>query len=428
MGPIAAGGTDRVSQPRNSPVRTFVDPRVEIYAPTGSRPYYRVVAYDSADKRVLNTSGGKTLKRALAKAAEVALRLRKQGSSRRDPTKMRVATEAVQWLDPANHRSRGNKPWSNRHAENMRREWELRIEPHLSPRAAVAELTEKHFWIRVLNTAEASGLAPSSVQKTGQACRSFVTWLMDRGLLERNPMHGVSYSMTKADNAGYDPKAVTPDMIPNLDMVYPLGYWMARLAWPLRPDNGGSRVPDAVGTKGRALQPMLTAMTGLRNGEMFALRPSRIDLDALEVRIDSQIVEEDSGERYEAQPKHGSLRVVMVAGFLRDDLGELIEHRRQVSGERDPLLFSAPSGGLEWRRNHGRRFRNAADRAGWPRTLTWYGLRHLYAVTMLEHLPLEVVSRLMGHHSPDFTAKRYLSLRMGWLDQARAAARTFDPS
>lgn len=54
----------------------------------------------------------------------------------------------------------------------------------------------------------------------------------------------------------------------------------------------------------------------------------------------------------------------------------------------------------------------------------WYGLRHLYAVTMPDLLPLEVVSQLMGHHSPHFTAQRYLSLRVGWLDQARTASQS----
>ncbi|MDP8928911.1 MAG: hypothetical protein M3O70_10130 [Actinomycetota bacterium] len=51
-------------------------------------------------------------------------------------------------------------------------------------------------------------------------------------------------------------------------------------------------------------------------------------------------------------------------------------------------------------------------------------------VTSVEHVPLEVVSRLMGHHSPDFTAKRYLSMRVGWLEVwlevARAASRNLD--
>lgn len=417
-----------MTPPKASPVCTFMDPRVEVYAPTDGYPYYRIAAYDATDRRVVQTSGGATLRKAKAKAARIAQEMRREvthpGLS---PAATLVVAEVEQWLDPRNHRSRSNKPWSMRHVENMEREWKLRIEPHLSPRATVAELTEKQLWIRILNKAQASGLAPQSVQKTGQACRSFITWLMDRGLLDRNPMHGVSYSITKSDNDGLDPKAVQPGQIPNLDMVYRLGFAMARRAWPQRPDNGGSRLPDAVGTKGRALQPMLVAMTGMRNAEMFALRSTAIDLKRLEIRIDCQIVEEDSGNRFIDAPKQGSIRTVTFAGFLAEDLAELIEHRRTVSGEGGPLIFSGPGGDLEWRRNHTRRFRSAANAAGWPKHLKWYGLRHLYAVTMLEHLPLEVVSTLMGHHSPDFTAKRYLSLRMGWLDQARDVARDFDP-
>jgi integrase len=162
---------------------------------------------------------------------------------------------------------------------------------------------------------------------------------MDRELLDRNPMRGVSYSATKGDNAGLDPKAVRAEEIPNLDMVYPLGYWLARLAWPGRPDVGGTRIPDAASPQGRGLAPMLVAMTGLRNGEMFALRPHHFDLESLELRIETQLVEEDSGKRYEAQPKHGSLRTVTFAGFLLDDIAALIEYRRHVSGEREPVLF-----------------------------------------------------------------------------------------
>lgn len=167
--------------------------------------------------------------------------------------------------------------------------------------------------------------------------------------------------------------------------------------------------------------------TGLRNGELFALRPSHIDLAELEIHISQQLVETNSGERSVTAPKHGSIRTVTFAGFLQHDLKDLVDHRRQQAGEEDPIIFCAPRGGLEWRSNHTDRFRSAARRAGWPDHLTWYGLRHLYAVTMLEHLPLEVVSRLMGHHSPDFTAKRYLSLRVGWLEQARAVSRVVDP-
>lgn len=418
-----------MSRPSTAPVYSYLDPRVEVYAPTGSFPYYRIVGYDRYDNRAVNTSGGTTLRKAKRKAAEVSRQLqREEAHLGRDPITTSVAEEIELWLDPANHRARGNKPWSNRHVENMRREWRLRIEPQLPKDAMVWQLAEKHVWVRILNRAQASGLAPASVQKTGQACRSFVTWLMDRGLLERNPMHGVSYSMTKGDNDGLDAKAVHAATIPNLDQVYDLGLWMTYLSWRERPGNIGTRVPDACSPQGRGLQPMFVAMTGLRNAEMFALRASHIDLDTLEVSIEKQWVEEDSGNKYEAPPKHGSIRTVTVAEFLLDDLAALIEHRRTESGESDPLLFCGPGGQPDSRRNHNRRFRQAARKAGWPDRLKWYGLRHLYAVTMLERMPLEIVSRLMGHHSPDFTAKRYLSLRTGWLDQARSVARDFDPT
>lgn len=344
----------------------------------------------------------------------------------RDASAVDAHREIEAWLEPMNHRTRENRPWSPRHAENVAREWRLRIAPHVPPDATVGDLDDKQLWIRVLNAAQAAGLAPSTVQKTGQVCRSLITWLMERGLLEHNPMAGVPYSVTRSDSRGLDPKAVTPERIPNLDMVFELAMWMGWLAWSNRPGRGGNRRQDAVGSVGRAIQPVLVATTGLRNGELFALRPRRLDLGRLEIEVAEQLVEEDSGSRHLDRPKHGSVRTVTFAGFLAEDLAALVQRRCRVSDEDDPLLFCAPGGGWEWRRNHTRRFRAAASRAGWPRHMTWYGLRHLYAVTMLERLPLEVVSRLMGHHSPDFTAKRYLSLRTGWLDEVRAVSRTWE--
>jgi integrase len=419
---------DRRDNNAAGPVKSYADPRIEIYAPTDTFPYYRVVGYDRRHRRVVNTSGGRTLISAKAKASRIAKNLRRSArASTLDPSRVLVHSEVERWLDPANHRSRRNRPWSQRHADNYEREWRLRIAPHIPKRATADELNDKHLWIRILNHAQGAGLSPASVQKTGAVCRNLISWLMDRELLDRNPMRGVTYSMTRTDNEGLDPKTVRPEQIPNLDMVYDLALAMSLQAWPHRPGRGGNRSPDAVGPAGRGLQPMLVAMTGLRNGELFALRPSRIDLAGLEIHITEQLVEEDSGARYFAPPKHGSIRTVTFAAFLQHDLKDLIDHRRAVSGEPDPILFCASRGGLEWRTNHTRRYRTAADRAGWPDHITWYGLRHLYAVTMLERLPLEIVSRLMGHHSPDFTARCYLSLRVGWLDQARAASRTFDP-
>lgn len=413
----------------DGPVKSYIDPRIDIYAPTDAFPYYRVRGFDEQGRRVVDTSGGRTLRAAKAKAADVATGLRRSARGRsRDPRRILVHAEVEKWLDPRNHRTREGQPWSARHTENVRREWRLRIEPHIPKRATVQELDDKHLWTRILNDAQQTGLSPAAVQKTGQVCRSLVSWFMDQGLLERNPMQGVSYAISSSQNRGLDPRVVRTDELPNMDMVYELAWWMAWLAWPQRPGRGGNRRPDVVGPNGRALQPVLAATTGLRNGELFALRPGHLDLTNCEVRVQEQLVEEDSGRRYFTTPKHGSFRSVPFAGFLQHDLKNLIEHRRLQSGEADPLLFCAPQGGLESRRNHTRRFRAAARATGWPSHMTWYSLRHLYGLTQLEALPLEVVSKLMGHHSAQFTATRYLSApRTGWIELARASARAADP-
>jgi len=152
---------------RSAPIRTFLDPRVEIYAPTDSLAWYRIIGYRRDGTRAVNTSGGSTIRAAKAKAAEVSRQLKlAREPNRRDPVKTSAADEAEQWLEPLNHRSRGNRPWTQRHVENMRREWDLRILPQLPPKATVADLADKQLWIRILNAAQAANpVAPAHGQR-----------------------------------------------------------------------------------------------------------------------------------------------------------------------------------------------------------------------------------------------------------------------
>lgn len=65
--------------PRDSsePVKSYVDPRIEIYAPTDGKPYFRVRGYDRYDNRVVDTTAGRSLKAAQAKASRIAQKLRR---------------------------------------------------------------------------------------------------------------------------------------------------------------------------------------------------------------------------------------------------------------------------------------------------------------------------------------------------------------
>lgn len=425
---------------RGRPVKSWMDPHIELYAPTGTFSYYRVVGYHPATgMRVVNTSGGATRRSADEKVRQVAEQLRAMaaavpGMDGADPSRRLAHEEAELWLRPENHRTRLNREWTQRHADNMRREWRLRIAPHIPAGTPVAALRDKTLWVRILNDAPRRGAhSPESVQKTGQACRSFVSWLMDRGLLAANPMAGLRYSVSAANNDGLPPQAVTEREIATFDQALDLGLAMAWIAWPQRSSRGGNRRADQVGTLGRGLQPLFVATSAIRSGELFALRADDVDVSGLEVRIREALIEEDSGHRWFSPPKNGNQRVTILAGVLAEDFAEFIDWRRWRTGEHNPLLYTAPMGGLESRSNHSRRFRIAAELAGWPAELQWRGLRHLAAVTMMAAPPdgmgltLEETSKLLGHHSPEFTARRYLSLRSGWLDRAKTAAAAFRP-
>lgn len=413
------------------PVKVWRNPHIELFEPTDRYPYYRLVArHPVTNKRIFN-SGGRTIQSANAKARTLALRLEAASSTAgtKDPFKIRVWDEAVLWLDRTNHRTRRNEPWTDRHADNMEREWRLRISPEIPRDVTIPYLHDRSLWVRILNTAPERGASsPQSVQKTGAACRSFISWLMtDRQLLPRNPMQGVPWTVTGSDDSG--PLAVDPREIPTMEHALGLSEAMRQITAARQNHRG---VKDVIGPIGRAVQPLLVATSGIRNGEMFAVRADDVDLSGLTIRVRETLVETDRGRLYFDVPKNGKARETVFAAWLVPSFEEFIAFRRATDRQRNPLLYASTEGHLERRKRHAERFRRAAALAQWPPEFEWYGLRHLAAITMMLLPPegmgftLEETSRLLGHHSPDFTAKRYLNTRAGFRDRALKGARAME--
>lgn len=423
---------------RASPIKSWMDPHIELYAPTRTFSYYRVVGYHPVTGlRVVNTSGGSTRRSADEKVRQVAEQLRAMaaavpGMDGADPSRRLAHDEAQLWLRPENHRTRLNREWTTRHTENMRREWRLRISPHIPAGTPVAALRDKTLWVRILNDASNRGaLSAESVQKTGQACRSFVSWLMDRGLLAANPMAGVRYSVSAIHNEGLAPHAVAEREVATFDQALDLGLALAWIAWRQPSGRGGERRADQVGTLGRGLQPLLVATSAIRSGELFALRADDIDVAGLEVRIREALIEGGLGrslvqpaeERRAARDNPGGRARGRFRGVHR--LAALQDRRVKPAAvhgtDGRPGVAQQPFPQVPHRRRTGRLARRAAVAGTAPprrghdvgRAPRRYGFT------------LEEVSKLMGHHSPEFTARRYLSLRSGWLERAKAAAAAF---
>jgi integrase len=105
-------------------------------------------------------------------------------------------------------------------------------------------------------------------------------------------------------------------------------------------------------------------------------------------------------------------------------LAELVQ-RRLDELEPGELIFPAARGGWMRRSNYGRQIWDpAAEAVTWPKggrnwQWTFHSLRHVFATWALHeaHIPIEDLSRLMGHSSTRVTQDIYVHVRDDMFDR-----------
>jgi integrase len=151
---------------------------------------------------------------------------------------------------------------------------------------------------------------------------------------------------------------------------------------------------------------VFAALSGLRQGEVFALRRSSIDLANRIVRV------EGSGRAGTfAKTKTGRKRVVDLTAAAAELLAEQIASRE--GGPLD-LVFPSPTGAM-WRKDNfmARVFRPAVRRAELE-GLTFHDLRHTYASLMVASgASAHVIAEQLGHRDARLVLQRYGHLYPG---------------
>lgn len=150
----------------------------------------------------------------------------------------------------------------------------------------------------------------------------------------------------------------------------------------------------------------LAAYTGLRAGEICALRVGRVDLDAGRITVAESVTEVPVHGLYFSEPKTYERRTVTLPAFLVDELAAHLEGRPSSP---DTLVFSSPEGGTLNHKNFYRRhFKPAVLAAGLPTATRFHDLRHTCAalcIALGAH-PKAIQERL-GHSSITVTLDRY---------------------
>lgn len=221
----------------------------------------------------------------------------------------------------------------------------------------------------------ASGAAPGTVRSARKVLRLVLATAVQEGALRSNPCDGVRVPAS-----------------PKAEMVFLTAEQVEALATAI--------------DRRYATLIRLAAYTGLRAGEICALRVGRIDLDAGRITVAESVTEVPGLGLWFSEPKTYERRSVTLPGFLAEELAAHLEGRPDGPSA---LVFSSPEGSTLHHKNFYRRqFKPALARAGLPPGTRFHDLRHTCAalcIALGAH-PKAIQERL-GHSSITVTLDRY---------------------
>ncbi len=292
-----------------------------------------------------------------------------------------VAAFAEEWLT---ERRASMKPqgWAA-----YERAFRLHIVPVLGD-VPVARVTERHLGDLYAKLA-AQGLGGTSCNFAAVVLKAMLSDAERRSMIQRNPSRHVRL----------------PRIVRSREKVI-LDAEEAR------------RLIEAARGEGFAALYTLALTTGMRSGEIRALRWRDIDLEGGRVLVRGTVTTRIGGGRTIDTPKTTrSLRDVPIPQVT---VQALAAHRAR-SAPAGELVFPGSDGTLMHSQTLGRAFHAHLERAGLP-PMTFHALRDTAATLMLQGgVPAHVVSRILGHASEAITLSVYAHVTRGMEAQAAAA-------
>jgi integrase len=182
--------------------------------------------------------------------------------------------------------------------------------------------------------------------------------------------------------------------------------------------------------KGHKLYPIvsLALATGMRRGELLALRWSDVDLGLAVLKVGRSLEQTKAGLRFKApKSKHGRRVIslppsaVAMLGLHRKEQLELRMALGMGKPNADALVFCNHDGTPFSPNNLSVTWGAAIRRAGLP-DVTFHALRHTHASALIAgKLDVVKISRRLGHSSPVITLSTYAHLFDNGDDGAAAA-------
>jgi integrase len=173
---------------------------------------------------------------------------------------------------------------------------------------------------------------------------------------------------------------------------------------------------------------MLALFTGMRLGEVLALRWGRVDLDRKIILVREALEETKAhGVRFKLPKSKAGRRDVTLPDLLTDTLRdfrkEQLELRVKLGAGRladDALLFAGTDGELPSQKRSSKAWGDLAAQIEMP-GITFHALRHTHASQLIDaNVDIVTISKRLGHAKPDITLRIYAHLFRK--DDGKAAA------
>ncbi|MCB1489835.1 MAG: site-specific integrase [Bauldia sp.] len=289
---------------------------------------------------------------------------------------------------------------SARTAQRYRQLVENQIVPHLGT-AAVQKLRplDIEAWHTTLREAgRARSAGGISARTIGHAHR-----VLGKALAEAVKNDMVTRNVCQLETA---PKVVEKDMV----IVHDVPAFLAMLT-------GRLRAPA-----------MIALFTGMRLGEVLALRWNRVDLEGKVIQVREAIEHTRThGIRFKAPKSRAGRRDItlpdVLVDALRDHWRSQLELRLKLGVGRlpdDAMLFSDLEGEPPSPNAYSSAWGDFAKAIGMP-DVTFHALRHTHASTLIDAgVDIVTISRRLGHAKPDITLRVYA--HMFQKDDSKAAA------
>ena len=311
-----------------------------------------------------------------------------------DPTlaKVTIGTWAQQWLDGQTHL----KPTTRSRYEGI-------VRTHIHPKWDRVKLANvSHGDVQAWVTELARHHSPATVHKIHRVLSLVLDMAVKDGRLARNVANGVNLPRVRKHEHRY----LTHEQVD--DLATATGY-------PTDPNKHSSL--DTRTNETYRLVVLFLAYTGVRFGEMAALRVGRIDLRRNRAVIAESVTPVQGLGLVWGTPKTHQRREVPIPKFLAADLA------RHLHGKPpDDLVFAGIRNGQPLRVSTFRTAFGAAARAIGVPDLHPHELRHTAAsLAIASGADVKVVQQMLGHGSATMTLDTYGHLFEDRLDEVGEA-------